>query len=166
MAAFHWTILLLSIYTLIISTITQGPQDGDEGFHYGAKTTTDDILNDIGNLTTLNQGKIAIVTGATSGLGRETVLALVQTSCKVIMAVRDVAKGQKEKLEIIKESIKKLRKRGYSFEQIQSAHELLTGIAVWELDLASLQSVLDFSKKVWREVHGKIDYLILNAGTK
>ncbi|MCW8795793.1 MAG: SDR family NAD(P)-dependent oxidoreductase, partial [Chlorobium sp.] len=46
-------------------------------------------------------GKVAIVTGATSGLGYETARALAGKGARVIIAARDTAKGEgaKEKLK-------------------------------------------------------------------
>jgi NAD(P)-dependent dehydrogenase (short-subunit alcohol dehydrogenase family) len=46
-------------------------------------------------------GKICIVTGSNSGIGKETTLALVEMDATVIMVVRNLEKGQKALDEII-----------------------------------------------------------------
>ncbi|HLP73511.1 MAG TPA: oxidoreductase [Bacteroidales bacterium] len=48
-------------------------------------------------------GKIAIVTGANTGLGFETTKGLARTGMKVIMACRDIEKAQTAKGKILKE---------------------------------------------------------------
>lgn len=43
--------------------------------------------------------RIAVVTGANSGLGLETAFALAQKQIRVILACRDLAKAEKAKIE-------------------------------------------------------------------
>ncbi len=45
-------------------------------------------------LNTNMQGKICLITGANSGIGKATALGLAQMGAKVIMACRDRAKGE------------------------------------------------------------------------
>jgi len=47
--------------------------------------------------------KIAIVTGANTGLGLETTKAFVKESMEVVMACRDLSKAEEAKTEILKE---------------------------------------------------------------
>ncbi|KAH8277841.1 hypothetical protein KR018_008510 [Drosophila ironensis] len=89
-------------------------------------------------------GKVAIVTGGNTGLGKETVMELARRGATVYMACRDQEKGQKALLEIVK-------KTGN------------TNIFSRKCDLASQQSVRDFVdcfKKEQKELH----ILINNAG--
>ena len=81
-------------------------------------------------------GRIFIITGANSGIGLPTARALVEAGGHVVLAVRDVAKG-----EAVAASI-----RGDT--------------EVRRLDLADLASVRAFAE-AWR---GDIDVLINNAG--
>ncbi|MGI9197470.1 MAG: oxidoreductase [Candidatus Nanopelagicales bacterium] len=90
-------------------------------------------------------GRRAIVTGANSGLGFETSLALAQHGAAVTMAVRDTAKGEAAAAEI------RGRAPGADIE-------------VQRLDLADLASIDEFAW-LWRESHPEgLDLLINNAG--
>jgi NAD(P)-dependent dehydrogenase (short-subunit alcohol dehydrogenase family) len=46
-------------------------------------------------------GKICIVTGSNSGIGKETALALTGMGATVVMAVRDLERGETAREEII-----------------------------------------------------------------
>ena len=74
-------------------------------------------------------GSVAIVTGASSGLGEETARVLAEKSAKVILAVRDTTKGA-----VVADRIR---------AAIPGAD-----VSVGELDLASLASVKAFSETV------------------
>jgi len=89
-------------------------------------------------------GKRAVVTGANSGLGYETVLALANAGAEVILAARSAQKGS--------EALAKIRALS---PQAKVRLELL--------DLSKLASVADFSSRLIAE--GKpLDMLINNAG--
>jgi retinol dehydrogenase-12 len=49
-------------------------------------------------------GKICIVTGANSGIGKETALGLAQMGARVVMACRNAEKGKAALEEIRRES--------------------------------------------------------------
>lgn len=89
-------------------------------------------------------GKVAIVTGANTGLGYETALDLFQKGAKVIVACRSEAKGL--------DAIKRITAMG-------DGGELIYG----RLDLASLDSVKEFAEKIITD-EPKLDFLINNAG--
>ncbi len=90
-------------------------------------------------------GRRAIVTGANSGLGFETALALAGHGADVTLAVRDMAKGEA------------------AAEQIR-ARSPQASIEVRRLDLADLASIDEFAW-LWRESHPDgLDMLINNAG--
>ena len=96
---------------------------------------------DIPDLT----GHRAIVTGANSGLGLETTMALAQHGAAVTMAVRDTTKGDAAAADI------RARTPGADVE-------------VRRLDLADLASIDEFAW-LWREAHPEgLDLLINNAG--
>ncbi|MBF9018402.1 MULTISPECIES: oxidoreductase [unclassified Oceanispirochaeta] len=96
--------------------------------------------NNIGDLT----GQIAIITGANTGLGKETAAILASKNATVIMAVRNTMKGEKAALEIQNQFIK-------------------SKIRVMELDLSSLRSIKGFAHCILKE-YKQINYLINNAG--
>lgn len=89
-------------------------------------------------------GKVVLVTGATSGLGKEAARVLAQKNAKVIMAVRDTDKGT-----LISEEIR----NEYAKAQI----------LVKKMDLTSLESVRHFAEDVLNEFE-RLDILINNAG--
>jgi NAD(P)-dependent dehydrogenase (short-subunit alcohol dehydrogenase family) len=89
-------------------------------------------------------GKLAVITGANSGLGYETALALAQAGGEVIVAARNAAKGR--------DALVRIRSLA---PQAKLRLELL--------DLASLASVADFAKRLLAEGR-PLDLLINNAG--
>ncbi|AZI43544.1 SDR family NAD(P)-dependent oxidoreductase [Deinococcus psychrotolerans] len=89
-------------------------------------------------------GKTAVVTGAASGIGTETARALLTAGARVLLAVRDTAKG----------------------EQVVADLRQSMGNAnaeVIALDLSSLESVRQGAAEILN-VAPKIDILINNAG--
>ena len=90
-------------------------------------------------------GRRAIVTGANSGLGFETALALAGHGADVTLAVRDLAKGEA------------------AADQIRALSPQAS-LEVRRLDLADLASIDEFAW-LWRESHPDgLDMLINNAG--
>ncbi len=90
-------------------------------------------------------GRTAVITGANSGLGYETALALAGCGAAVTMAVRDVTKGEQAAAEIRR--------------TVPGAT-----VEVGPLDLASLASVREFAAR-WSQAHEDgLDLLINNAG--
>ena len=89
-------------------------------------------------------GRLAIVTGSTSGIGFETAKGLAAAGADVILAVRNPEKGES--------AIKRILAAVPKAQVEQCA-----------LDLSSLSSVLDFTKRM-RQVGRPIDILVNNAG--
>jgi NAD(P)-dependent dehydrogenase (short-subunit alcohol dehydrogenase family) len=88
--------------------------------------------------------RVAIITGATSGLGKEAARILAGKNSSVIMAVRNVKKGEGVAAEIRK-----------NFPDAD--------VTVREIDLTSLSSVKNFSDR-FAEDYDRLDNLINNAG--
>ena len=74
------------------------------------------------------RGKIILITGANTGIGYETALALCEAGAHVIMACRNLEKAKQAQSEI-------------------EAKKGKGSIEIAELNLASLDSVSAFSKK-------------------
>jgi NAD(P)-dependent dehydrogenase (short-subunit alcohol dehydrogenase family) len=89
-------------------------------------------------------GRIAVITGANSGLGLETARELARRDAHVVLAVRNVEKG-KAAIDDIRATVP------------SASLELL------ELDLASLDSVRTAAAAL-HDRHGRVDLLINNAG--
>ena len=90
------------------------------------------------------QGKLAIVTGATGGLGYETALALAQHGAEVILAARNADKGR--------DAVASIR-----------AAAPQANLHFARVDLASLASVAEFSSRMLEQGRA-IDMLVNNAG--
>ncbi|MFF9760303.1 MULTISPECIES: SDR family NAD(P)-dependent oxidoreductase [Streptomyces] len=84
-------------------------------------------------------GRVAVVTGANTGLGFETARMLAARGATVVLAVRDVEKGRR------------------------AAARIAGDVTVQALDLASLESIRSAAADL-RAVHPRIDLLINNAG--
>ncbi|WP_431977689.1 oxidoreductase [Micromonospora haikouensis] len=85
------------------------------------------------------RGRVAVVTGANSGLGLVTATELARHGARVVLAVRDTAAGR------------------------EAARRIGGETEVRELDLASLASVRAFAAKLVAD-HPRIDLLVNNAG--
>ncbi|CAG4973581.1 unnamed protein product [Colias eurytheme] len=89
-------------------------------------------------------GKTVIVTGCTSGIGKETARELAKRGAKVIMACRNLELAEKIKDEIIKETDNEK-------------------VLVKKLDLSSFSSIRAFAEDI-NKSEQKLDVLIHNAG--
>ena len=90
------------------------------------------------------RGKIAIITGANSGIGYETALELAKKDATVVMACRNMLAAEKAKNEILG-----------IYPKAQ--------VTAMSLDLSSLNSVRDFADN-FRKTFDKLNLLINNAG--
>lgn len=89
-------------------------------------------------------GRVAIVTGANTGIGYETARALANKGARVVLACRDMQKG------------------GAAAARIQAENPAGSAVAQ-ALDLADLDAVRAFAERFVSE-HGRLDLLINNAG--
>ena len=106
---------------------------------YGAETTTDEVLEGVSL-----QGRHFMVTGASSGLGEETVRALSSAGAKVTMVSRN-----SDKLDAAADRIR----------TSVPTTDLQTGL----VDLADLSSIRSYAEEYLQEA-APIDVLINNAG--
>lgn len=106
---------------------------------FGAESTTDDVLEGVDL-----RGKRVLVTGASAGLGLETTRALAARGASVTMAVRDPAKGEAARDQVL--------------ASVPDAD-----LDLRELDLADLASVRRFAAGFLAE-HPRLHLLIANAG--
>ncbi len=106
---------------------------------FGPTTTADEVLEGI-DLT----GRVALVTGGSSGLGRETARALAVRGAEVILTARDVPKG-----EAVAASIR----TALGNERVH----------VEALELGSFASIRAFAERVLAR-HPRLDLLVNNAG--
>jgi NAD(P)-dependent dehydrogenase (short-subunit alcohol dehydrogenase family) len=101
-----------------------------------AKWTSDDVPG--------QQGRLAVVTGANTGLGFETAQVLAARGASVVLAVRDIEKGKRAAARI-------------------AGTAPGANVMVQPLDLTSLDSIRAAAGEL-RAKHPRIDLLINNAG--
>jgi NAD(P)-dependent dehydrogenase (short-subunit alcohol dehydrogenase family) len=106
---------------------------------FGPLTTTEDVLDGIDL-----RGRVALVTGGSSGLGQETARALAAKGAHVILTARDMPKVEAVAAEI----------RSATGNQ---------RIEVEELELGSLASIRAFARRVLAR-HERLHILVNNAG--
>jgi NAD(P)-dependent dehydrogenase (short-subunit alcohol dehydrogenase family) len=98
---------------------------------------------DSDNITN-QKGRVVIVTGSSSGIGFETARVLANKEATVIIAIRNMKKGNA--------ALEKIKKENATAD-----------VKVMELDLANLKSVRRFADK-FNEEYSQLDLLINNAG--
>jgi NAD(P)-dependent dehydrogenase (short-subunit alcohol dehydrogenase family) len=89
-------------------------------------------------------GKIAIVTGSNTGIGKATALGLARGGAQVVLAVRDTAKGEAARAEIV-------------------AQTKNDGVVVMALDLGDFASIRAFAA-AFAQRFPRLDVLVDNAG--
>ena len=89
-------------------------------------------------------GKTVVITGANTGIGKETAVDLAKRGAKVIVGCRNMEKG--------KAALKEIQERSGS-----------TDVFLEKLDLASLDSVRKFADSILKS-EPRLDILINNAG--
>lgn len=89
-------------------------------------------------------GKVVVITGANSGIGKATALDLASRGAKVYLACRDRGRGEAAQREIVEKTGNKK-------------------VLFRPLDLTSLESVRSFAKRFLEE-EDRLDVLINNAG--
>ncbi|MDT9722173.1 oxidoreductase [Paenibacillus sp. ClWae2A] len=103
-----------------------------------SKVWTKDIIPTVSD-------KVVIVTGSNSGLGYETALALAEKGAKVILAVRNLEKGEK------------------AANKIKSSVHIAGEVIVMQLDLSDLASIHKFAA-AFLEQFDSLSILVNNAG--
>ena len=88
-------------------------------------------------------GRVCLITGASGGLGKATALGLARLGAHVVMACRDLARGEADRAEI-------------------AAASGNSDVTLMPLDLASQQSVRQMAASFKTE-HARLDVLINNA---
>lgn len=89
-------------------------------------------------------GKVVIITGANSGIGKETAIDLARRGGKIYIACRDAKRAE--------DALKEIQTRSGS----NDVHFL-------QLDLASMDSIREFSKN-FHELESQLHILVNNAG--
>jgi NAD(P)-dependent dehydrogenase (short-subunit alcohol dehydrogenase family) len=90
------------------------------------------------------KNKRVIITGPTSGVGKEIALQLAELGAEVILACRDIQRGNEVASEITRRTGSK-------------------DVVVMEVDTSSQQSIREFARQ-FRSKYDRLDVLINNAG--
>jgi NAD(P)-dependent dehydrogenase (short-subunit alcohol dehydrogenase family) len=90
------------------------------------------------------KNKIVLITGATSGIGKETSRGLAKLGATIVFTTRDNIKGEKTKKELITSTQNK-------------------NINILKCDLASFESIKNCCKE-FKSKYNRLDVLINNAG--
>uniref|UniRef100_A0A1B0BJB4 Retinol dehydrogenase 14 n=1 Tax=Glossina palpalis gambiensis TaxID=67801 RepID=A0A1B0BJB4_9MUSC len=124
-------ITIIAVISAIVATLFS--------FRFYLRITSGRCFNEI-----KMEGKTVIITGANSGIGKETARDLAKRGAKIIMACRNLETANAVRDEIIKESGN-------------------DNVVVRKLDLGSQKSIREFAAEILRNEQ-KIDVLIHNAG--
>jgi NAD(P)-dependent dehydrogenase (short-subunit alcohol dehydrogenase family) len=89
-------------------------------------------------------GRICIVTGSNSGIGKQTALALAKIGISIVMVVRNKTRGEKALTEIVSQTGNK-------------------AIDLMICDLSSMDSIRRFAEE-FQKTYTRLDVLINNAG--
>lgn len=89
-------------------------------------------------------GKRVIITGPTSGIGKEIAAQLAQLGAELVLACRDSARGEQTASEIARRTGAK-------------------NCSVMTIDISSRQSICEFARQ-FRKRYSRLDVLINNAG--
>ncbi|MCX2965786.1 SDR family oxidoreductase [Gordonia aquimaris] len=87
-------------------------------------------------------GKLAVITGAGSGIGRETAFALAEQGCELVVADIDLTRAD---------------------ETARQSKALGAQATAYEVDVADVEAVTEFATRV-RDRHGTPDLVVNNAG--
>ena len=90
------------------------------------------------------KGKRVIITGPTSGVGKEIAMGLASLGAEIILACRDIKTGNKTASEITR-------------------HAGASKVVVMDIDTSSQQSIREFAREFHRR-YRRLDLLINNAG--
>jgi retinol dehydrogenase 14 len=90
------------------------------------------------------KGKICIITGSNSGIGKETAIGLAKIGATIVMVVRDQERGKKARAEIVKQTGN-------------------NSIDLMICDLSSMDSIRSFTK-AFKNNYNRLNVLINNAG--
>ncbi|KAE9308032.1 hypothetical protein PF008_g21080 [Phytophthora fragariae] len=93
-------------------------------------------------------GKVAIVTGANSGIGFEMALELARKGANVVLACRNEERGLKAQADIV--------------EQLATSTDA-GSVKFMQVDMGDLNSVRNFCDE-FKKTHSRLDILINNAG--
>src|SRR4051794_4810056 len=89
-------------------------------------------------------GKLAVVTGASTGIGKEIARGLAMQGAEVILACRNISKAEVAKKDILSTAPN-------------------AELAILKLDLEIQSSIRDFAKVFYGD-HAALDILVNNAG--
>jgi NAD(P)-dependent dehydrogenase (short-subunit alcohol dehydrogenase family) len=109
-----------------------------------------------GDLRASLKGKIVLVTGASSGIGRELALSLAKNGCYVVAAARRL-----KNLESLRDEIEAWSSTPASWGSGGAGE-----VAIVSLDVSADEAAIDTAVETCWNAFGHIDVLINNAGIR
>merc|ERR1712093_158304 len=108
-------------------------------FHHGVELSSEDLAS--------LEGKLAVITGANTGIGLATAQLFVRHGCTVVLACRNLEKAEKARQQLLATPVPTTKGQG----SLPSDDRII----VIQIDTSSLKSVRGFVKKLKSEVLGK-----------
>ena len=130
--------------------------DASKTGSFGFSSTGEDVTKGV-NLS----GKTVLITGANTGIGKESSRVLSKRGANVYMLCRNKSKGE----QAIKDIINELNNDNEykTFCENENINDIKSRLNLVICDLGSLKSIFDFCKN-FTELNVKLNSIILNAG--
>ncbi|MDF6101312.1 SDR family oxidoreductase [Gordonia hongkongensis] len=134
----HWLPLTRPDYVAALAREFVAGQSANATLEHPSKLARTRVVGPPNRLT----GRLAVITGAGSGIGRETAYALAERSCELVLADLD--------LEAAEETARETKRFGAQ-------------ATAYRLDVSDTRGFAAFAREV-RETHGIPDIVVNNAG--
>ena len=123
---------------------------------FGKKSTAEEVTMGINF-----KDKNVLITGANTGIGKESARVMAKRGANVYMVIRSKDKGEQAKKDIINDLNNDTEYK--EFSEKENIEDIDSRLKLIICDLSSLQSIYDCCKNL-KELNIKLEYVLLNAG--